>query len=120
MCGAESVQSVVRYTFGRYELLNGFDSTVAMLGLFGIGEVLYTLRKKQSTALEKGADGGFPIIHLGEFRKNIGNIVRSTLAGIWIGFIPGIGESAACWFAYDIAKRSSKNKAMFGKVLLRA
>lgn len=114
MCGAESVQSVIRYTFGRYELLSGFDSTVAMLGLFGIGEVLYTLRKKQSTALKKG-EGGFPIIKLAEFGKNVGNIIRSSLAGIWIGFIPGIGESAACWFAYDIAKRSSKRKELFGK-----
>lgn len=37
MCGAESVQSVIRYNFGRSELLSGFNSTVAMLGLFGIG-----------------------------------------------------------------------------------
>ena len=43
MCGAESVQSVIRYNFGRSELLSGFNSTVAMLGLFGIC-LLYTSR----------------------------------------------------------------------------
>lgn len=112
MCGAESVQSVVRYNFGRIELMNGFSSVVAMLGLFGIGEVLYTLRNKESLRAE--GKSGFPVIRLDEFRKNGGNVVRSTLAGAWIGFIPGIGESAACWFSYDIAKRASKNKELFG------
>ena len=55
------------------------------------------------------------IIKFGVFGKNIGNIIKSSLAGIWIGFIPGIGESAACWFSYDIARRSSKSKDTFGK-----
>ena len=112
MCGAESVQSVVRYNFGRFELLSGFNSTVAMLGLFGIGEVLATLMNKQNTKVSGKA--GFPILNIPEFLRNKFNIIKSALAGIWIGFIPGIGESAACWFAYDIARRSSKNKDLFG------
>lgn len=113
MCGAESVQSVIRYNFGRSELLSGFNSTVAMLGLFGIGEVLYTLMNKQNMKVEGKA--GLPIIKFGVFAQNIANIIKSSLAGIWIGFIPGIGESAACWFSYDIARRSSKSKETFGK-----
>lgn len=112
MCGAESVQSVVRYNFGRVELMNGFSSVVAMLGLFGIGEVLYTLRNNENLKAE--GKTGFPLIRFDEFRKNIGNVIRSTLAGAWIGFIPGIGESAACWFSYDLSKRSSKQKELFG------
>jgi len=34
---------------------------------------------------------------------------------MWVGFIPGVGESTACWFSYDLAKRYSKEKGMFGK-----
>ena len=44
LTGADGVQSVLRFTFGRRELLSGFNSVIAMLGLFGLGEVLYTLR----------------------------------------------------------------------------
>lgn len=113
MCGAESVQSVVRYNLGVSDLLGGFNTVVAMLGLFGIGEVLYTLRHKES--FKTDGKGGFPIIKIPVFIKNIGNVIRSALAGIWIGFIPGIGESAACWFSYDLAKRSSKKPEKFGK-----
>ena len=57
---------------------------------------------------------GFPLINWTVLKANLGNMLRSALAGLWIGFIPGIGESAACWFSYDLAKRSSKQKEKFG------
>ena len=113
MVGADGVQSVQRFTFGRTELLGGFDSVIAMLGLFGIGEVLYTLREPEPERTVE--DTGYPIINFKVLKKNIGNIIRSAFAGLWIGFIPGIGESAACWFSYDLAKRSSREKEKFGK-----
>lgn len=113
LVGADGVQSVVRFNFGINYLLSGFDMVVALIGLFGLGEVLYTLIKGKDVESIKG-DKGFPIIKTAILIKNIPNIVRSTFAGIWIGFIPGVGESAACWFSYDIAKRNSKNKEKFG------
>ncbi len=112
MCGADGVQSVLRFTFGRPELLSGVDSVVAMLGLFGIGEVLYTLGKPPSARVRE--EVGFPRVNLPVLLKNGVNILRSVLAGMWIGFIPGIGESAACWFSYDLAKRTSRQKERFG------
>lgn len=113
MVGADGVQSVLRFTFGKTDLLSGFDSVIAMLGLFGIGEVLYTLRVPEPARTAEKT--GFPIISLRVLKKNIVNIIRSAFAGLWIGFIPGIGESAACWFSYDLAKRASKEKEKFGK-----
>lgn len=112
MVGADGVQSVLRFTFGKTDLLSGFDSVIAMLGLFGIGEVLYTLR--QPAHARTAEKTGFPIINVRVMKKNIVNIFRSAFAGLWIGFIPGIGESAACWFSYDLAKRASKEKEKFG------
>ncbi len=112
MCGADGVQSVLRFTFGRPELLSGVDSVVAMLGLFGIGEVLYTLGKPPSARVWE--EVGFPRVNLPVLLKNGVNILSSVLAGMWIGFIPGIGESAACWFSYDLAKRTSRQRERFG------
>ncbi len=113
LVGADGVQSVLRFTFGKTELLGGFNSVIAMLGLFGIGEVLYTLRKPESERTVETM--GFPVINISILKKNVVNAVRSVFAGLWIGFIPGIGESAACWFSYDLAKRYSKEKEKFGK-----
>ena len=112
LTGEDGVQSVLRFTFGRGELLSGFNSVIAMLGLFGLGEVLYTLcAPEPERTVEKT---GFPLINWTVLKANLGNMLRSALAGLWIGFIPGIGESAACWFSYDLAKRSSKQKEKFG------
>lgn len=113
MTGADGVQSVLRFTFGKTELLGGFNSVIAMLGLFGMGEVMYSLRVPESDRTVE--DSGYPIFNVSVLKKNIGNIIRSAFAGLWIGFIPGIGESAACWFSYDLAKRASKEKEKFGK-----
>ena len=111
-CGAEQIQSVVRYNFGTTKLLNGVSSTVAIIALFGLGEVIMTLSKPNEVHVQ--AQSGFPIIRLDVFRKNIKNIFRSMLAGLWVGFIPGIGESAACWFSYELARKSEKNGDKFG------
>ena len=111
-CGAESIQSVVRYNFGTAKLLNGVNSTVAIIALFGLGEVIMTLSRPNEVRVQ--AQSGFPIINLQRFKKNIKNIFRSMLAGLWVGFIPGIGESAACWFSYELARKSEKNGKDFG------
>lgn len=112
LTGAEGVQSVLRFTYGRRELLSGFNSVIAMLGLFGLGEVLYTLRQPEPQRTVE--ETGFPKLNWKVLKANTLNMIRSSLAGLWIGFIPGIGESAACWFSYDLAKRSSKQKEKFG------
>ena len=112
MCGAEAVQSVVRYNFGTTKLLGGVSSVVAILALFGLGEVIYTLSRP--TEIRVKAESGFPIVRIPVFLKNIPNIIRSLLAGLWVGFIPGIGESAACWFSYDLARKQEKNGKDFG------
>ncbi len=111
-CGAEQIQSVIRYNFGTTKLLNGVNSTVAIIALFGLGEVIMTLSKPNEVHVQ--AQSGFPIIRINVFRKNIKNIFRSMLAGLWVGFIPGIGESAACWFSYELARKSEKNGKDFG------
>ena len=113
LVGCETIQSVQVLTFGNASLMSGLSSTVAILGLFGLGEVFYTLRTKESIRVT--GQTGFPKINVKEFIKNKFNVLRSLLAGLWVGFIPGIGESAACWFSYDLAKKGSKHPEEFGK-----
>ncbi len=114
MVGADGVQSIIRFNFGLNSLLSGFDTVIAMIGLFGLGEVLYILVKDE-TFEHVESEQGFPRVRLDVLIRNKLNLLRSTLAGLWVGFIPGVGESAACWFSYDLAKRSSDNKEKFGK-----
>src|ERR1700716_4534212 len=43
--GTDPVTGTLRLTFGTEKLLNGFDFLVAVIGLFGIGEILLTLEE---------------------------------------------------------------------------
>lgn len=40
---------------------------------------------------------------------------RSSLIGVFVGFVPGLGGSVVDWIAYGAAKRTSKDKENFGK-----
>ena len=111
-CGAEEIQSVIRYNLGTTKLLSGVSSTVAIIALFGLGEVIMTLSKPNEIRVQ--SQSGFPIVNFKVFKRNWFNILRSMLCGLWVGFIPGIGESAACWFSYEIARKSEKNGKDFG------
>ena len=113
MCGVEEVQSVMRYTLGIPYLFSGVNNVVAFLGLFGLGEVFIVLLNKTKAHVEQSKGGlkfNWPVL-----KANVVNYFRSLLVGLWVGFIPGIGESAACWLSYDVAHRGSKNKEEFGK-----
>src|SRR6188474_3623747 len=43
--GTDTVTGSLRLTFGSTELLSGFDFLVAVIGLFGIGEILLTMEE---------------------------------------------------------------------------
>src|SRR6195952_4826626 len=43
--GPDSIPGQFRLTFGSTELLNGFDFLIAVIGLFGIGEILLTMEE---------------------------------------------------------------------------
>ena len=42
-------------------------------------------------------------------------LVRASVIGIYIGFLPGIGGSVADWAGYGHAVQSAKDKSQFGK-----
>jgi len=115
MVGLETVQAVRRFTFGVPTLLIGIPEVAALLGLFGLSEVFYVLRKESKINNEAIKGVGWFVIPFKTLKDNTWNMVRSLFAGLWVGFLPGIGESAACWVCYDVAKRNSKDKEKFGK-----
>ena len=113
--GLESLQAVKRFTFGTSVLLAGIPEVSALLGLFGLSEVFFTIHNRVKVNKDAVAGVGWMVIPFKLFKQNIWNMVRSLFVGLWVGFIPGVGESAACWVSYDVAKRNSKKKELFGK-----
>ena len=58
--GLDTVTGQLRLTFGRTEFLQGFDFLIAVIGLFGLGEILLTMEEGLAFKGVKGrinADG---------------------------------------------------------------
>src|SRR4029450_13767387 len=103
--GLDIVTGQLRLTFGITELMKGFDFIVAVIGLFGIGEILLTMEAGLSF---KGARARIHPGVGGETWKILPRywrtFMRSAFIGFWMGFKPG-GATPASFMSYAFAKR---------------
>jgi putative tricarboxylic transport membrane protein len=113
--GLDSVTGQLRLTFGFTELLTGFDFLIAVIGLFGIGEILLTM--EEGLAFRGKAAGINPRVVWQtwlELPRYWMTSLRSCLIGCWMGISPA-GATPASFMSYGIAKRMSKRGDNFGK-----
>jgi putative tricarboxylic transport membrane protein len=112
--GLDQVTGQLRLTFGIPELLTGFDFLIAVIGLFGIGEILLTMEEGLSF---RGGDAKIsPKVVLQtwkELLKYWATSLRSCIIGCWMGITPA-GATPASFMSYGIAKRVSKRGHNFG------
>ena len=112
MVGMEDIWAYPRFGYTQ-ELIRGFNFVPALIGLFGLSEVLMVLKMKKPYKLL--GDSGWVTINVRLIGKYFKTIIRSVFVAVGIGIVPGVGESAACWLGYDLACKGSKNKENFGK-----
>lgn len=112
--GLSPIDSAKRYTFGSLQLTSGFNLLIVLVGLYAISEVLTTASAKQEQVkvLKYRMRGlGFS---LNDIKGNWFNLIRSSLIGLGIGILPGIGGSTSNIIAYSVAKNSSSHSEKFG------
>jgi putative tricarboxylic transport membrane protein len=113
--GLDSVTGTLRMTFGQESLLQGFDFLVAVIGLFGIGEILLTMEEGLAF---KGTHSRITLRTVIETWKTLPRYwvtsLRACLIGCWMGITPG-GATPASFMSYGMAKRFSKDPDSFGK-----
>lgn len=104
----------LRYTFNIPYLLEGFPLIVLATGLFALPEITDLVIRGTSISdipsLGKGMLQGIK-----DSFRNIFIIIRCSLIGTYIGFLPGLGAAPANWLAYGHVVQTSKNKEIFGK-----
>ena len=113
--GMDSIIGSSRFTFGRWELMSGFQATSLMMGLFAIRVILNQLPNlHQQRPVMKVRKVSF----LPPFREINLESWRAMLlggtAGTLIGVLPGIGQNAASIISYNQAKGMSKDPKQFG------
>ena len=112
--GTDPVTGALRLTFGSTSLLTGFDFLIAVIGLFGIGEILLTLEEGLAF---KGASAKLNMKVVLETWKELPKYwltsIRSSLVGVFMGIVPG-GATPASFMSYGVARRFSKDGDKFG------
>ncbi len=112
--GLDSVTGTLRLTFGTTVLLKGFDFLIAVIGLFGIGEILETLEEGLAF---KGAQARMNAKVVLETWKELPRFwatsLRSAAVGCFMGIVPG-GATPASFMSYGLARRFSKDGRDFG------
>ena len=115
MIGMEGIHAYVRYSFGSVNLASGVALIPAMVGVFGLAEVMSAMRQVKMEVVKTEIHSLLPPVR--ELLKYWKTIIRTGIVGIFIGIIPGVGEDIASWVSYDLAKRNAKPEeaAKFGK-----
>jgi putative tricarboxylic transport membrane protein len=88
--GIDIVTGQLRLTFGFTEMLKGFDFLIAVIGLFGIGEILLTI---EEGLVFKGANAKLNMRVVLETWKELPRYwktsLRSSAVGCLMGIVPG-------------------------------
>ncbi len=112
--GTDPVTGTLRLTFGSTHLLTGFDFLIAVIGLFGIGEILLTLEEGLAF---KGVQAKMNMKVVLETWKELPKYwltsIRSSVVGCFMGIVPG-GATPASFMSYGVARRFSKDGDKFG------
>lgn len=112
--GIDSVTGQVRMTFGSVEMIRGFDFLVAVIGLFGVGEILLTMEEGLAFKGERPKINARVVWDTWkELPRYWVTSLRGAFIGCWMGITPG-GATPASFMSYGLAKRFSKNGPQFG------
>jgi putative tricarboxylic transport membrane protein len=112
--GMDSVTGTLRMTYGQESLLQGFDFLVAVIGLFGLCEILLTMEDGLSFQGKRGRISLRDILETWkELPKYWATSLRACLIGCWMGITPG-GATPASFMSYGVAKRLSSKPEEFG------
>jgi len=111
--GMDQLTGTERFTFGNPALLNGIGLIPVIIGLFAIAEVFRKVNEGQAllTVTQKFKTKLFDWPVLNRIKTTI---LKSSLIGVFIGILPGIGATTAAMVSYSEAVRSSKHPEQFG------
>jgi TctA family transporter len=121
--GLSTAHGSERFTFGIAELYRGINFIPAMIGLFGLSEVLRNL-----LVLDRHPDGatarGSPDQDGGKLGKGLGSVFGLALSELWrrkraalrsagigasVGMLPGAGADIAAWVSLGVSRRLSRD-----------
>ncbi len=103
-----------RFTFGIVELLDGIDTVVVAVGLFAVGETLFTVANLDGAQEKIHVIKGSIRLSRADWARSWKPWLRGTAIGFPIGAIPAGGSELPTILSYTLEKKLSKHKDEFG------
>lgn len=114
--GIDPSSGIQRLTFGADWLVAGLDVLPVMIGMFALSQIIADtlhIDANHGEAIRSSMRG--ILISTRDYIRHGRNMLRSSLIGLAIGILPGVGASISSIVAYSAAKKISKEPEMFGK-----
>ena len=112
--GVDPASGNPRWTFGLTELEDGFKLLPVLIGLFAISQVIVEVGKHETAIRQPVSKTGSLFMRMSECLSHPFNLVRSSLIGVFIGILPGIGANIGSVVSYSAAKGLSRTPERFG------
>lgn len=114
LVGIDLQTGQARMTFGVMELLDGIDVVVVAVGLFAVGEVLYSAARMRYEKEDMVALQGSLFLSKSDFRRSWPAWLRGAAIGFPIGSLPAGGSEIPTFLSYLTEKRLTKHPEEFG------
>jgi putative tricarboxylic transport membrane protein len=114
MVGLDSISGASRFTFGASELTGGVELIPLLVGLFGAAEAFVQIERMHGT--EHVSSMGSFRVGKKVLRSIAPTTIGSSVAGFFIGALPGVGGDIGGYVAYNETRRFARHgKENFGK-----
>lgn len=120
LVGIDLQTGQARFTLGVPELLDGIDVVIVAVGLFAVGETLYTAARHRFEKEEIYALRGSKWMSREDWARSWKPWLRGTFLGFPIGALPAGGSEIPTFLSYLVEKRLSKHPEQFGKGAIEA
>ncbi|HRX80776.1 MAG TPA: tripartite tricarboxylate transporter permease, partial [Pirellulaceae bacterium] len=96
------------------ELDAGFQLLPVLIGLFAVSQLVREVLRIDEQAETTQYDSSGMWLGAKDWVTHAFNLVRSSLIGVWVGILPGVGANIGSIMAYSAAKGMSKTPEKFG------
>jgi TctA family transporter len=114
--GVDTYTAVPRFTFGLVELMDGVSLVGLAMGLFGVTEVISSIRPAAEAAVvvKQKITLRSMLPTRDEVRRSWFPMLRGTAIGSFFGTLPGTGATIASFVSYGVEQRVAKDPSRFG------
>ncbi|ATW27194.1 tripartite tricarboxylate transporter permease [Candidatus Formimonas warabiya] len=113
--GMDPMTGTPRFTMGLVSLWEGITFPPAVLGMFALAQMIElfvrggAIVKRQAPAATSG-----PLQGIKDTLRNWSLVIRSSVLGVFIGALPGVGGTVGNIMAYGQAVQTSKHPEKYG------